>query len=136
MVMPDPNKIRISREILSDGPGYKAIDGAFSMHGTEITTKMHMGKVVETVYVPTSSEWEPPAYLMGKWWRLVNEAGNIVGLKALIPPPERRHLYGRSRDQFARIHERWVRTHLVKQLTMPLRIAMLRRILGPLWKVC
>ena len=70
-------------------------------------TKRHMGRFVEMAYVPTSPEWEPPAYLMDKWWRLVNEAGNTVGLKAYIPPPERRRFYEeRGRDA-------WVNAHLM-----------------------
>lgn len=89
----DPNKIRISREILSGGPGYKGYRASWSFQGREDVTKRHMGRFVKMAYIPTSPEWEPPAYLMDKWWRLVNEAGNPVGLKARIPRPEKRRLY-------------------------------------------
>ncbi len=102
MIMADPNKVRISREILSDGPGYKAYPQHRSFRNGEETTKRHMGKYVEGMYIPTSPEWEPPDYLMGKQWRIVNEAGNTVGLKAYVPPLARRHLYT---DEVIKRHE-------------------------------
>ena len=85
----DQTKIRISREILSGGSGYRALRHGWSSRAP----KTHMGRFVRGVYIPTSSEWEPPGYLMDNWWKIVNEEGNIVGLKALIPLPEKRWLY-------------------------------------------
>ncbi len=89
----DPNKIRISQEILSSGPGYRAYRTSWHFRGREDLTKKHMGRFVKMAYIPTTPEWEPPAYLLGKWWELVNESGNTVGLKAYIPPPDRRERY-------------------------------------------
>ena len=90
MIMHDPGKIRMSREILSDGPGYKMLSGGRSWTGNVETTKYHMGKPVSALYIPTSEEWEPPLRLVDKWWNVVNEKGNTVGLKARIPVPEHR----------------------------------------------
>ena len=104
----DPNKIRISREILSGGQGYKAHRAAWSFHGREDVTKRHMGRFVEMTYIPTSPEWEPPAYLMDKWWKLVNEAGNPVGLNAFIPLPEKRWMYeNRKMDKWSKLPRSW-----------------------------
>ena len=99
MIMTDQTKIRISREILSDGLGYTVYPaGRHIRNGVDIT-KRHMGKYVEGVYIPTSPEWEPPTYLVGKQWHIVNEKGNRVGLKAYIPLPDRRHFYSKEHQR-------------------------------------
>ena len=104
----DPNKIRISQEILCNGPGYRALRAGWSFQGSEDVTKRHMGRFVKMAYIPTSSEWEPPAYLMDKWWKLVNEAGNPVGLKAIIPLPEKRWIYeSREMDKWSKPPPSW-----------------------------
>ena len=90
----DHTKIRISREILAGGPGYRAFRTQWHSGRGKDLTKRHMGRFVKMAYIPTSPEWEPPDYLLGKWWKLVNEDGNTVGLKAYIPIPERRARYG------------------------------------------
>ncbi len=99
----DPNKIRISREILSGGPGYKAFRTGWHWRGREDLSKRHMGRYVRMAYIPTAPEWEPPAHLLGKWWEIVNEAGNTVGLKAYIPPPGKRGKYeNRKMDKWSK----------------------------------
>ena len=104
----DPNKIRISREILSNGPGYRAFRTGWHWRGREDVSKRHMGRLVKMAYIPTSPEWEPPAYLLGKWWKLVNEAGNPVGLNAIIPLPEKRGRYGkRKMDKWSKPPPSW-----------------------------
>ncbi len=91
-------KIRISREILSDGPGYAVVQVPRHWSNGKDVTKRHMGRFVRVVYVPTSQEWEPPDDLMGQWWKLVNAEGKVVGLLAYIPRPEERHLYEGQMD--------------------------------------
>ena len=91
----DHTKIRISREILSRGPGYRAFRSEWHSRDGEDITKRHMGRFVKMAYIPTSPEWEPPDYLLDHWWEIVNEAGNTVGLKAFIPLPKERDRYGR-----------------------------------------
>ena len=145
-LLPDETKIRISREILSGGPGYKAFRVGGHWKGDKDVTKRHMGRFVEMAYVPTSPEWEPPAYLMDTWWRLVNEAGNTVGLKAYIPPPERRRVYEeRDPDAWSRMPHipdppiRWPwsprppASALLRRADNPSRrMGLLRRLIGPL----
>ena len=108
-------------------------------------TKRHMGRFVEMAYVPTSPEWEPPAYLMDKWWRLVNEAGNTVGLKAYIPPPEKRRFYeDHTIEEWSRVPDidppvRWPwsprppASALLRRADNSSRgMGLLRRLIGPL----
>ncbi len=116
-----------------------------SFRGSEDVTKRHMGRFVEMAYIPTTPEWEPPDYLLGKWWKLVNEAGNPVGLKALIPLPERRWKYQHREMQkpwkppfgdswpSLDIHWRWTRHQpkrtsklLVRRRSLAEKIGLLR----------
>ena len=64
----DQTKVRISWEILSGGAGYRV----FHRKGAYIYC------------VATSREHTPPDYLADRWWKLVNEVGNTVGLKVKI----------------------------------------------------
>ena len=111
MIMTDQSKIRISREILSNGPGYRVHPAGIHIRNGKDMTKRHMGKAVESIYIPTSPEWEPPDYLMGRWWKVVNEAGNTVGLKAYIPHPESRRFYD-DHEIRRRKRDLWARTQL------------------------
>ena len=51
------------------------------------------GSGVLKSYLPTSAEWEPQPYLVSRWWKLVNESGNPVGLKVFIPDEHLREGY-------------------------------------------
>ena len=144
-LLKDETKIRISREILSGGPGYKAFRSGGSWSNGKDVTKRHMGRFVRMAYVPTSAEWEPPAYLLDTWWELVNEAGNTVGLKAFIPVPEHRSFYeDRSPEEWFRVPDinpplrwpwspRFPASRLLSRVDNPSRrMGLLRRLIGPL----